>query len=232
MADRKLVLDEGSFDDWYVLHEEPYRRINGADIEGTAEEWRAIAAAIDAGERAGFKRCAVNPYSDGHWDISSPRNSTNATVLTPSEAKALVVEIRRVLDTKEAPMSAVPTTPVAPRCSCTHEAGDSDCAAHPTCSECGADLAHQRVVAERDALGAALDTISAIRDSIVGSQSVNWSEHVYPLVAALDATGRKDTVTRSEAWALGDGSAVVLLAGKTGGCALTHIEIIEEADRG
>ncbi len=33
--------------------------------------------------------------------------------------------------------------------------------------------------------------ISAIRDSIVGSQSVNWSEHIYPLVAALDKAGFK-----------------------------------------
>jgi hypothetical protein len=35
----------------------------------------------------------------------------------------------------------------------------------------------------------ALSAISAIRDSIVGMQSINWSLHVYPLVAALDAAG-------------------------------------------
>ena len=29
-------------------------------------------------------------------------------------------------------------SPPRPRCSCTHEAGDSRCDAHPTCSECGA----------------------------------------------------------------------------------------------
>jgi DNA-directed RNA polymerase subunit RPC12/RpoP len=43
------------------------------------------------------------------------------------------------------------------------------------------------LTAERDRLLACLKTISAIRDSIIGAQTVNWSEHVYPLVAALDA---------------------------------------------
>lgn len=38
-------------------------------------------------------------------------------------------------------------------------------------------------------LTATLTEINAIRNSIVGAQTVNWSEHVYPLVAALDAAG-------------------------------------------
>ena len=42
---------------------------------------------------------------------------------------------------------------------------------------------------ERDRLRDALDKINAIRNSIVGLQKVNWSEHIYPLVAALDAAG-------------------------------------------
>ncbi|MGL4809235.1 MAG: hypothetical protein ACRC4O_10870, partial [Giesbergeria sp.] len=36
---------------------------------------------------------------------------------------------------------------------------------------------------------AALATINGIRNSIIGSQSINWSEHIYPLVAALDGAG-------------------------------------------
>jgi hypothetical protein len=36
---------------------------------------------------------------------------------------------------------------------------------------------------------AALQKINAIRNSIVGCQTVNFSEHVYPLVAALDEAG-------------------------------------------
>ena len=35
----------------------------------------------------------------------------------------------------------------------------------------------------------ALTKINAIRDSIVGSQTLNWSEHIYPLVAVLDRAG-------------------------------------------
>lgn len=31
--------------------------------------------------------------------------------------------------------------------------------------------------------------VNAVRNSIIGAQSLNWSEHVYPLVAALDAAG-------------------------------------------
>ena len=36
---------------------------------------------------------------------------------------------------------------------------------------------------------AALQKISEIRDSIIGLQKFNWSEHAHPLVAALDAAG-------------------------------------------
>lgn len=45
------------------------------------------------------------------------------------------------------------------------------------------------VVTDIDRLVAALQKINAIRDSIVSTQTVNWSEHVYPLVAALNEAG-------------------------------------------
>lgn len=38
---------------------------------------------------------------------------------------------------------------------------------------------------------AALRKINDIRNSIIGHQTINWSEHVYPLVAALDEAGVK-----------------------------------------
>lgn len=48
-------------------------------------------------------------------------------------------------------------------------------------------------IAKRDAeierLNTALGKINAIRNSIVGAQAVNWSEHIYPLVAALSEAG-------------------------------------------
>lgn len=47
----------------------------------------------------------------------------------------------------------------------------------------------ERLTADRGALRDALTKISVIRDSIIGTQGFNWSEHAYPLVAALDAAG-------------------------------------------
>ncbi len=35
----------------------------------------------------------------------------------------------------------------------------------------------------------ALEKINAIRNSIIGGQTINWSEHIYPLVAALKEAG-------------------------------------------
>lgn len=42
---------------------------------------------------------------------------------------------------------------------------------------------------DRDEAREALGKINTIRDSIIGLQTMDWSEHVYPLVAALDAAG-------------------------------------------
>lgn len=57
----------------------------------------------------------------------------------------------------------------------------------------------EEVEAERDKLKAerdmfaehrrALAKINEIRNSIVGSQTINWSEHIYPLVAILESIG-------------------------------------------
>lgn len=35
----------------------------------------------------------------------------------------------------------------------------------------------------------ALEKINAIRNDIISTQSISWSAHVYPLVAALDNAG-------------------------------------------
>lgn len=68
------------------------------------------------------------------------------------------------------------------------------------------EVGHRRVRAlagglrlERERLAEALveakrlrqfgEKVNAIRNSIVGSQSLNWSEHAYPLVAALNEAG-------------------------------------------
>ena len=55
---------------------------------------------------------------------------------------------------------------------------------------CGEErVAARQAERERDEARAALATVNDIRNSIIGAQTVNWSEHVYPLVAALDAAG-------------------------------------------
>lgn len=48
-----------------------------------------------------------------------------------------------------------------------------------------------RVTSRIATLEAALGKIDAIRNSIIGHQSIGWSAHVYPLVAALDEAGFK-----------------------------------------
>lgn len=42
---------------------------------------------------------------------------------------------------------------------------------------------------EVERLRAALTKINGIRNSIVGAQTVNWSEHIYPLASALNDAG-------------------------------------------
>lgn len=54
-------------------------------------------------------------------------------------------------------------------------------------SEAAASI--EALAAERDALRAAMEKIDAIRNSIIGFQNIGWSEHIYPLVAALQEAG-------------------------------------------
>lgn len=54
---------------------------------------------------------------------------------------------------------------------------------------------------------------------------VGTSVRYWPIWPPIDCVPPVDTVTRSEAWHLGDGTVVVLIAGQSGGVALSHIEI-------
>lgn len=47
----------------------------------------------------------------------------------------------------------------------------------------------------------------------------------WPVYPPIDSVPPVDTMTRSEAWALGDGTVVVCIAGRSGGVALTHVEV-------
>jgi len=53
----------------------------------------------------------------------------------------------------------------------------------------GESFEYNLVAAEAIGFKAALEKFYAIRNSIVGTQTVNWSAHIYPLVAALNEAG-------------------------------------------
>ena len=55
----------------------------------------------------------------------------------------------------------------------------------------------------------------------VGTRVRYWP--IYPPIGSVHHT---DTVTRSEAWTIGDGSVVVCIDGMSGGVALSHIEVL------
>lgn len=57
----------------------------------------------------------------------------------------------------------------------------------------------------------------------IGTRVRYWS--VYPPHGSAPPI---DTMTRSAAWALGDGSAVVLIAGRSGGVWLSHVEVLPQ----
>lgn len=92
-----LTIHHGALDNWFVLGDERGCRINGADIEGSREEWAAVADAIERGESVHFKRVAFSRQPSSNWLASSPRNSISPSVVGAGVAAQLVVEIRRVL---------------------------------------------------------------------------------------------------------------------------------------
>ncbi len=51
------------------------------------------------------------------------------------------------------------------------------------------DRQYKAALERIEVLKTALDKINGIRNSIIGLQTINWSEHIYPLVAALDEAG-------------------------------------------
>lgn len=77
-------------------------RLGGADIEGTAEEMLALAAAIEDGKSESFKRCAARRSAYGYL-MSSPRNSIEPTLITFYEAKELAADIRAKLSKAKEP---------------------------------------------------------------------------------------------------------------------------------
>lgn len=54
---------------------------------------------------------------------------------------------------------------------------------------------------------------------------VGTAVRYWPIWPPVPSVPPVDSHTRSEAWPLGDGTVVVLIEGKTGGVALSHVEI-------
>jgi hypothetical protein len=74
--------------------------------------------------------------------------------------------------------------------------------------------------ARRSQLNGALTAAQWNAAHPIGTAVRYWP--IYPPIASAPPI---DTRTRSEAWALGDGTAVVLIEGKSGGMCLSHIEV-------
>ena len=55
---------------------------------------------------------------------------------------------------------------------------------------------------------------------------VGTAVRYWPIYPPIDGVPPEDTRTRSEAWTLGDGSVVVLVAGKSGGVFLSNVEAL------
>ena len=116
-SDRAMTLRKSDWlDDWYVIewaeHEHTMGvvpvggrgfafthsgRVGDADVEGTAAEMLALAAAIESGGWAGGSRCRAVTRPDGKVHLCSPRNSIDGIVVTRESAASLAAEIRRVL---------------------------------------------------------------------------------------------------------------------------------------
>lgn len=68
-------------------------RLADADIEGVSKEMLAIAAAIEGGTSVEFRRCEARWAPEGYL-LSSPRNSSEQTLVTHQNAKELAALIR------------------------------------------------------------------------------------------------------------------------------------------
>jgi hypothetical protein len=116
----KLVLEKSEWlPDWYLIDRADHdgrewdeqtapncfrfmrsARLGSADIEGTADEMRAIAQAIRNRGCASFRRCHVEVLGDVAL-FCSPRNSEGDTPVPLADADELAAQIERELQLTE-----------------------------------------------------------------------------------------------------------------------------------
>lgn len=64
------------------------------------------------------------------------------------------------------------------------------------------------------------------------AHSVGTSVRYWPIYPPIESVPPIDTTTRSEAWSRGDGTVVVCVVGRTGGVALSNIEVLRLTEPG
>ena len=62
-------------------------------------------------------------------------------------------------------------------------------------------------------------------ESWIAAHPVGTAVRYWPVYPPIESVPPLDTTTRSEAWALGDGTVVVCVVGRCGGVALSHVEV-------
>lgn len=116
MGEMKLALRKSDIEDWYTIELAEHEnrmwleqtapgcmslrysgRISDADVEGTAEEMKAIAEAIEQRSYAEFRRCAVKVHEYDRVEFWSPRNSQKSGVVSMAVANDLARLIRERL---------------------------------------------------------------------------------------------------------------------------------------
>lgn len=106
-VDGPIFVRQGAYENWYVIEcARPGQDVSNASVEGTADQMREIAAAIDARAFYSESRCAVDARRDPvlFW---SPRNSTRTGAVPRHHAEALAAEIHRTLEPRVEPERAM-----------------------------------------------------------------------------------------------------------------------------
>ncbi len=111
-------------------------------------------------------------------DLAIAEHARDTYDLDTQRLRKIEVELRTLLVTR---VEAARLTEA------NRELAATECLLTATQAEWHADV--ERAMERIKELEATLTTISGIRDSLVGFQQFNWSEHACPLVAALDAAG-------------------------------------------
>lgn len=116
-------------------------------------------------------------------------------------------------------------TQLAARCRCTHEEGDTDCAVHPRCNNCGESIGGAEIKADRDRLLAivfGLDRTIEMQGRRIyelTTRAAKMEAAVEAIKAALDYDLRTpsnvDHARRANmhAWKIAQGLATTLAAG-------------------